>query len=178
MAPLESLYAEAIQPMVIGFTNALPDILSGLVFIAFAFPIIALIRWIVRHSLKTSRRDPLIVNLGVAVATVFLWFGAALIFLSIVGLEDIAASLGTATGFIGLGVAYALKDMIADTVAGVYLLKDPDYNSGYRVKTGDIEGVVKDIGLRKTRFELDNGDTAVLGNQEVEKKWTKIRGKE
>lgn len=29
----------------------------------------------------------------------------------------VAAGLGTATGFIALGVAFALKEMIADTVA-------------------------------------------------------------
>lgn len=33
---------------------------------------------------------------------------------------EIAASLGTAAGFISLGGSYALSNMIADTVAGVY----------------------------------------------------------
>jgi small-conductance mechanosensitive channel len=174
MAFLENLYLEAFQPLFTGIFNAVPKVLAGAVFLALAYPAVKLVLWTVRSSLETSKRDPLIVDLGVSVASIFLWFGVSLAFLSVVGLEDIAASLGTATGFIGLGIAFALKGMIADTVAGVYLLKDDDFNPGDRVKTGDSEGVVQDIDLRKTRMELDSGDITVLSNQEVEKKWTKL----
>lgn len=61
--------------------------------------------------------------------------------------------------------------MIADTVAGVYLLRDPDFNAGYTVKAGNVEGAVRSIELRKTRFDVD-GDTVVVSNSEVEKGWT------
>lgn len=83
---------------------------------------------------------------------VFLCFGVGLSFLSIVGLTAIAASLGTATGFLALGVSYALSGMLADAVAGVYLLRDPDFMPGDRV----------------------DEDTMVRGNAEIEKKWTKL----
>ena len=86
---------------------------------------------------------------------------------------SIAASLGTATGFVGLGVAFALKEMIADTVAGVYLLQDPDFEAGDRVTTASVTGTVEAIDLRKTRIRLDDGDLVVLANREVEKKWTR-----
>jgi small-conductance mechanosensitive channel len=92
--------------------------------------------------------------------------------LKVVGLGDIAASLGTATGFVALGVSYALSNMIADAVAGVYLLRDPDFNPGDKVTTESTTGVVRDIGLRKSRIEIDSGDVVVLANREVEKKWT------
>lgn len=164
----------AVRPTLRMFASAIPEVIAGLVFLLIAYPTVKLLLGAVRGSLQASGRDPLIVKLCVTVASVFLWFGTALVFLSVVGLEGIAQSLGTATGFIGLGVAYALKDMIADTVAGVYLLRDEDFWPGYRVKTADIEGVVKEIGLRKTRFELDDGHTVVLNNQEVEKKWTRL----
>ena len=103
--------------------------------------------------------------------SVALWFAAGLALLSVLGLEAIAASLGTATGFVALGVAYALSDMIADTVAGLYLLRDPDFNAGDRVTTADATGVVRSIGLRKSRLELEDGDTLVLANQAVEQRW-------
>jgi small-conductance mechanosensitive channel len=106
------------------------------------------------------------------VVGVFLWFAAALTLLKILGMGDIAASLGTAAGFVALGVSYALSSMIADTVAGVYLLRDPDFNSGDRVTADGTTGVVRDIGLRKSRLELDDGDIVVVANSAVEKKWT------
>ena len=114
----------------------------------------------------------LIVDLSVAVVGLFLWFGAALALLKIVGLGGIAASLGTAAGFIGLGVAFALKEMIADTVAGVYLLRDSDFNHGDAVTTASVTGTIVDIDLRKTRIRADNGDLVVVANRDVEKKWT------
>lgn len=90
-------------------------------------------------------------------------------------MEDIAASLGTATGFIGLGIAFAIKEMIADTVAGVYLLRDPDFNEGDVVTTASVTGTVTGIDLRKTRIQTDDGDLIVVANREVEKRWTNER---
>jgi small-conductance mechanosensitive channel len=115
----------------------------------------------------------LVADLFTTIAAVFLWFAAALTLLKILGMGEIAASLGTATGFVALGVSYALSDMIADTVSGVYLLRDPDFNPGDRVETADVTGVVRQIDLRKTRLEVDEGDTLVVGNSSVEEKWTK-----
>jgi hypothetical protein len=63
--------------------------------------------------------------------------------------------------------------MIADTVAGVYLLRDPDFNPGDVVVADGVTGTVKEIELRKTRIEIDGGDLVVLANKDVEKKWTK-----
>jgi small-conductance mechanosensitive channel len=97
----------------------------------------------------------------------------ALSFLSIVGLTAIAASLGTATGFLALGVSYALSEMIKDAVAGVYLLRDPDFNPGDTIKAGDTTGEVAAIELRKTRFRVD-GDTVVRANAAIEERWTKV----
>ena len=102
---------------------------------------------------------------------VLLWFTSALIVLSILGFDGLASSLGTATGFLALGVAYALKDVIADTVAGVYLAQDSDFNPGDEVEVDSVEGEVKEVGLRKTRIEVKDG-LRVINNSDVEKKWT------
>ncbi|ELZ87237.1 hypothetical protein C453_02764 [Haloferax elongans ATCC BAA-1513] len=155
--------------------DAAPKVLTAVVFLALAYVGIRAILFVVRGVLDGiyPEEQDLVVDLGVAVAGVFLWFGAALALLNIVGMEEIAASLGTATGFIALGVSYALSNMIADTVAGVYLLRDPDFNPGDRVKADPVTGTVTAIELRKTRFESDEGDTVVVANRDVEKKWTK-----
>jgi len=108
----------------------------------------------------------------VTVVAGFLWFGVILSFLSIVGLPLIAASLGTATGFVALGVAYALSGMIEDAVAGMYLLRDPDFSPGDTVTAADVTGEVLAIELRKTRIAVD-GSTVVKANGAIEKSWTK-----
>ena len=83
-----------------------------------------------------------------------------------------AASLGTAAGFVALGVSYALSEMTGDTVVGVYLLRDPDFEVSDLV-VGDVEATVAAIELRESRFVHENGDTTVLANRDVESGWMK-----
>lgn len=153
---------------------ALPAIVTAIAFLVLAVVAITVIMRLVNFGLRRGlpAADPTYRTFVSRIIAVLLWFGTALTFLSIVGLEQIAASLGTASGFLALGVAYALSGMIADAVAGIYLLRDPDFNPGDEVEVGDMTGVVETIELRKTRFAVEN-DTVVRGNAEIEKRWTK-----
>jgi small-conductance mechanosensitive channel len=168
---VERILDESIR----GILAALPRLLVGVVFLSLAYVAIRLVRSVARSVLSAMypAEEKLVVDLAVALVGIVLWFGALLALLKIVGMGDIAASLGTATGFIGLGIAFALKEMIADTVAGVYLLQDPDFQEGDRVTTASVTGTVAGIDLRKTRIRADDGDLVVLANREVEKKWTR-----
>jgi len=160
-----------------GIVETIPRLLSGLTFLVLAYIAIRIVTSALRSALTrvyAPDQTP-IVHLTVTVVSIFLWFGAGLALLKIVGMEDIAASLGTATGFIGLGIAFAIKEMIADTVAGVYLLRDPDFNEGDLVTTASVTGTVTGIDLRKTRIKTEEGDLIVVANREVEKRWTNER---
>jgi len=164
---------ETFAAFVDSVTGAVPDILAGIVFLALAAIAVRVLVSVVRAVLqRTFAGQPVYVQLGTTLVSVALWFGVLLAFLSAVGLPDIAAALGTASGFLALGVSYALSGMLADAVAGLYLLRDPDFNPGDEVVAGDVSGTVETIELRKTRFESD-GDTVVRANADVEKKWTK-----
>jgi len=167
--------SSVLQEFVDGLLRAVPQVLSGGVFLAVSYLVVKVALAVARTVFDRiyPEEEELIVELSVAVVGLFLWFGVALAFLNIVGLGDVAASLGTASGFIGLGVAFALKEMIADTVAGVYLIRDPDFNEGDVVETASVTGTVTGIDLRKTRILADDGELFVLANRDVEKKWAK-----
>jgi len=170
---LSDIVSRTLGELSAGFQQSIPLLVSGVVFLTFAYVGIKIVVTVLRRVLRRMYGDrQLVADLIVTVVGVFLWFGAALALLKIVGMGDVAASLGTATGFIALGVSYALSNMLADTVAGVYLLRDPDFTPGDRVTADGMTGTVKAIELRKSRFEVD-GDTVVLANRDVEKKWTK-----
>ena len=165
----------ALGEFVAGVAGALPDLLTGLIFLVLAAILVKVLMMIVRFVLNRSVPDsqPVYREFVATIVFVFLCFGVVLSFLSIVGLPAIAASLGTATGFLALGVSYALSEMLADAVAGVYLLRDPDFMPGDEVDVGGTVGEVKTIELRKTRLRVGE-DTMVRGNAEIEKKWTKL----
>ena len=164
----------ALEQLVTNVVDALPRLITGFVFLAVAAVGIKAIMFVVRAVLERSLpgESPVYRQFLAVIVLVFLWFGVALSFLSIVGLTAIAASLGTATGFLALGVSYALSDMIEDAVAGIYLLRDPDFNPGDTITAGDMTGEILTIELRKTRIAVD-GDTVVRGNAEIEKRWTR-----
>jgi len=176
LVPLRSLTGivrSSLDTFLGSLTAAIPKILAGVVFLVLAYLLIRVIMFLVGGVLEGTFPDqPVYRQFAATIVAVFLWFGVALSFLSIVGLDGIAASLGTATGFLALGVSYALSGMIADAVAGIYLLRDPDFMPGDTIESGGTEGVIKSIELRKTRISVGE-DTVVRGNAEMEKKWTK-----
>jgi len=176
--PLQSsrgLVTEALNRFVADVSEALPDIIAGIVFLIIAGVGVKVIMALVRAALRRTvpGESPVYRQFVATIVAVFLWFGVGLSFLSVVGLDGIATSLGTAAGFLALGVSYATSNMIADAVAGVYLLRDEDFNPGDTVDIGGTTGVVQSIELRKTRLTVED-DTVVRGNAEIEKKWTKI----
>lgn len=173
MAQVDSVES-AIDQLVGGILSILPDLLAGLLFLGVAAVGIKIVMVLVRAALRRALpgESPVYRQFIATVVSAFLWFAVLLSFLSIVGLELIAASLGTASGFLALGVAYALSEMIEDAVAGVYLLRDPDFSAGDTVTVEDLTGEVAAIELRKTRFRVD-GDTVVQANAAVEKRWKK-----
>lgn len=164
-----------LAEFVAGVVGALPRLLSGLVFLTLAYLAIRAARTALRSVLGRLYGDgrEAIVDLGVTVVGLFLWFGAGLALLKIVGMAEVAASVGTASGFVGLGVAFALKEMIADTVAGVYLIQDGDFDEGDLVTTASTTGRIVDVDLRKTRIRTAEDDLVVVANREVEKRWVR-----
>lgn len=156
------------------FQNLLFNLLRAGIFLTAASIGIHAAAKYIRSAFSRKFESEAVLDLIKDLATFFLWFWAALIALSLLGFTGIASSLGTATGFLALGVAYALKDVIADTVAGIYLAQDRDFNPGDTVEVDSYTGEITEVGLRKTRLKLENGNTRVLNNSDAEKKWTKI----
>jgi len=172
---LTDLADETVWEFLDGISAAVPRLVTAIVFLSLSYAAIKVVLVLLRRFFRGvyPEEQDLVASLWITVIGVFLWFGAALVLLKIVGLGDVAASLGTGAGFLALGVSYALSEMIEDAVAGVYLLRDPDFNPGDRVVTGSFTGTVKAIELRKSRIELADGGTAVVANRDVEPKWTK-----
>lgn len=171
---IQSVFEQAVEAFVRDVAAAVPRVLAGLAFLVVAAVLVETVMTVVRYALKRAfpGQSPVYRQFLATIALIFLWFGVALTFLSVVGLTVIAASLGTATGFLALGVSYALSGVFADAVAGVYLLGDPDFQPGDTVTAGDVTGEVAAIELRKTRISVD-GDTVVRANAEIEKQWRK-----
>lgn len=174
---LQPVVARVLESFVADLMTALPRILDALLFLLVATVVVKTILRVVGYFLRRvlPGESPVYHQFISTIVAIFLWFGVALSTLSILGLTVIAASLGTATGFLALGISFALSGMIADAVAGVYLLRDPDFEPGDTVTAGDVTGEVLTIELRKTRLRVGD-DTVVRANAEIEQQWRKHAG--
>lgn len=179
LATVQRTIERTLTSLETGLEVAVPRIVSALVLLVVAFVAISIGTRLLSRLLSRlfPPEESLISDLIVVVISVFAWFGVGLALLKVLGLDEIAASIGTAVGFIALGISYALSEMIEDTVAGVYLLRDPDFNVGDTIEADDVTGEITAIELRKTRFRTEDGDLTVMANRNVERRWTRHTGR-
>lgn len=179
LATVQSTIDRTLTSLETGLEVAVPRVVNALVLLLVAFVAISIGTWVLKRLLNRlfPPEESLIADLVVVVISVFLWFGVGLALLNVLGLDEIAASIGTAVGFIALGISYALSEMIEDTVAGVYLLRDPDFNVGDSIEADGVTGEITAIELRKTRFRTADGDLTVMSNRNVERRWTQRAGR-
>jgi len=76
-------------------------------------------------------------------------------------------SLGTAVGLIGLGISFALKDMIANFISGIFILIGQPFKVGDQIKVSGEEGTVKDIKIRATDIKTYDGRKVIVPNSDL-----------
>ena len=97
------------------------------------------------------------------------WFFVLVWLVGQLGQEEIFATLIAGGALAGLAIALAVKDSLAEAVGGILLLQDKHFDLGDRIKTGGVEGKILEVGLRKTRLQLDNGNIQIIANAKIDK---------
>ena len=85
----------------------------------------------------------------------------------IVSLQFIGIDLATVAvifGFLAVGIGFGLQNVTANVVSGLILLVERPIRVGDRIQVGDIEGDVREIGLRSTVVRTLANATLVLPN--------------
>lgn len=91
------------------------------------------------------------------------------------------APLIAGAGIIGLAIGFGAQDLVADFLAGVFMLAEDQYGVGDFVDTGDgVIGQVEGVGLRTTEirdlngtlWHISNGQITRLGN--MSQQWSRV----
>lgn len=77
------------------------------------------------------------------------------------------ASLVAGLGIGGLAFALAAKDLLGNMFGGIAILADKPFKLNDRVKIGDVDGYVREIGLRTMRIETFGGTMITVPNSKV-----------
>ena len=75
----------------------------------------------------------------------------------------IFASVGILTLVIGLGC----QSLIADVVAGMFIIFEDEYNVGEIITVGDFRGTVTEIGIRATKIIDMAGNIKIINNSDI-----------
>lgn len=76
-------------------------------------------------------------------------------------------ALGTAVGLIGLGISFALKDIIANFISGIFIMINRPFKIGDQIKVEGEEGTVKDIQIRATEVKTYDGRKVIVPNSKL-----------
>ncbi len=121
-------------------------------------------RFLDRRELDSHAKKPLlkITKFAVVFVAISVAFGAA-------DYGNFLTSLATIAAAATLAIGFAMQDVIANFVAGVFIYTDKPFKIGDWVEwdSGSYSGVVEDIGLRVTRVRTFDNELLTVPNSQL-----------
>ncbi|GGL60190.1 mechanosensitive ion channel family protein [Halocalculus aciditolerans] len=112
-----------------------------------------------RRGLEAHARRPLRRIVGVVVAFVAIAFAFAL-----AGYGNILTSLATIAAAATLAIGFAMQDVIANFVAGVFIYTDKPFKIGDWIEWDGNSGIVEDISFRVSRVRTFDNELLTVPN--------------
>ena len=136
-----------------------------IVYIVIGIILLRIIKFVIDKVSKNKyvdKKKKTIISLIKNILKYLVYIFVILSILSVYGVDTsgIIASLGVA----GLVIGLALQDIIADFVAGIFILFDDQYIIGDVVEINGFKGEVIGFGLMSTKIKNANGDVLILSN--------------
>lgn len=127
-------------------------------------------RYVKKYFSKLARRftkTESVVTLISSFATVSFMLLVIFIVLNILNLSSAVTSLLTGAGVVGLAVGLALQDPLVNLFSGVMMSVRELYNVGDLVETNGYFGTIRQVNLRTTIIELNDGPLVTIPNKLV-----------
>lgn len=148
------------------FGPKIPGIIISLVV---GYFIIQIITAVLNRALKFSRMPRALISVVASLALIVMW---VILFAEIarqLGLGSLAVTISGSLAVLALALATGASGLAADVISGVFLARDPDFEIGYKIKMGDMMGIIQSVDIRKIRVVDDNGTVYVLPNSKLDK---------
>lgn len=85
----------------------------------------------------------------------------------IVSFQIVGIDLGSLLAFLGVGIGFALKDLLSNFFAGVMILTQKKFKIGDVVKVSDQTGTVTEIDARTTQVKAFDGTNLIIPNAQM-----------
>lgn len=140
-------------------------IIQCIILITVIMTLSKIVRMIFKKIMEKSNRAKTVITLldgiikyGSAMALIFLVLNACG-----VDTKSLWESVGVITLIVGLGA----QSLIADIIAGVFIIFENEYNVGEIVSIDDFRGTVIEIGIRATKVLDAAGNIKIINNSDI-----------
>ncbi len=147
------------------FIDHLPVLIQSIIYVVIIYAVCKLIRIIFEFIMKKSNRARTVVILLDGLVKYACAIAIIIFVLQAFGVNSTAifASVGILTLVVGLGC----QALIADIVAGMFIIFENEYNVGEIIIVGDFRGTVTEIGIRDTTIMDAAGNISSINNSEI-----------
>ncbi|MDR5657111.1 mechanosensitive ion channel family protein [Halodesulfurarchaeum sp. HSR-GB] len=166
MIPIQLRFA--VEPYV-------PLLLTALTRVFLFLVVFGLLYWLgkpivtrmVRSALEQRGFEETLISLAVSVASGVTVVFAIAIAATVAGFGVVLAAFATLAGALALAVGFAARDLIANFVAGIFILQDKPFVVGDWIEWNDKSAVVRDIELRVTKLDTFDNELVTVPNSEL-----------
>jgi small-conductance mechanosensitive channel len=153
----------------------IPPLVSALTTIVLFVVAFALIYWIgksfmsraVERGLEHRGFDKTIIDLAVSTTVVVVAVVAVALAATVAGFGVVLAAFATLSGALALAVGFAAQDLIANFVAGVFIIQDEPFTTGDWIEWSGNSGVVREVQLRVTKVDTFDNQLVTVPNSDL-----------
>jgi small conductance mechanosensitive channel len=147
------------------FINNYVILLECLAIVVFVWILNKLMLFLVGLFTRKGHRSETIGNLLKSVVKYLAGIVALFLILSAWGVQT--PTLLAGAGIVGLAVSFGAQSLIEDIFSGLFIIFEKQFSVGDVIQVGDFRGVVREIGIRITKFEDLNGDIKIINNSDI-----------
>jgi small-conductance mechanosensitive channel len=163
----------------LGFTldpqQYVPPLVSAIttvVLFVLVFAVLYLLgRYFVTRAVASALRhrdfDETLVGLAVSTSVAVTAVVAVALAATVAGFGIVLAAFATLAGALALAVGFAAQDLIANFVAGVFIIRDEPFAVGDWIEWNGNEGVVREVQLRVTKLDTFDNQLITVPNSDL-----------
>jgi len=167
MVPLQQLGIDLQQ-----YVPALVGAVTTVVLFVVVFVLVYLVgkyflTAVVERGLRRRNFDETLVGLVVSTTVAVVGVVAVAIAATVAGFGVVLAAFATLAGALALAVGFAAQDLIANFVAGVFIVQDEPFSVGDWIEWDGNDGVVREIQLRVTKLDTFDNQLITVPNADL-----------
>lgn len=147
-----------------GLLALVPKIVQAIQIVTIVLIITSIVLAVINKAFKKTQREITVVRL---ITNLIKWVVAIILVIAVLAVWGIdTTALITGAGVVTLIVGLGMQSLIADIVAGLFIVFENEFNVGDIITIGDFRGTVVSIGIRTTKLEAV-GNIKIINNSDI-----------